>query len=191
MAECRGRPTTSAGRRAAADTARSWRLRAGAWSALAGLLGALLVPALALRLARRRKGLVGLREKRSGEGPALRPGQLLMHGVSLGEVNLMRPLVPRLEQALGASCLLTTTTETGRAQLDALFPGHQRAFFPFDLPWAVRRFLARTRPRLVVLLEFELWPLFLCACHGLRIPVVESTPRSASAASAASAPPGR
>jgi 3-deoxy-D-manno-octulosonic-acid transferase len=156
----------------AADRALSWRLRAGGWSALAVLLGALLVPALVARLARRRKGLVGLAEKLSGDGPALPPGQLMVHGVSLGEVNLMRPLVPLIESRLGASCLLTTTTETGRAQLDSLFPAHQRAFLPFDLPWAVRRFLARARPRLVVLLEFELWPLFLCACHAARIPVV-------------------
>jgi 3-deoxy-D-manno-octulosonic-acid transferase len=149
-----------------------WRLRAGAWCTLLALLGPLALPPLIARLMRRRKGLVGVTEKRSGNGAPITPGQILVHGVSLGEVTLMRPLVPLLEQALDGRCLLTTTTETGRAQLDQLFPGHQRAFFPFDVPWAVRRFLARARPRLVVLLEFELWPLFLCACYGARIPVV-------------------
>jgi 3-deoxy-D-manno-octulosonic-acid transferase len=134
------------------------------------------LPAVALFIAHRlwirRKGLVGLREKLGGRGAAVAPGQVLVHGVSLGEVNLMRPLVPRLEAALGARCLLTTTTETGRARLDELFADHDRAFFPLDLPWAVERFLARTRPRLVVLLELELWPFFLCACYARRVPVV-------------------
>src|SRR5271167_217515 len=68
----------------AADQALGWRLRAGGWSALVGLLGALALPALMVRLARRSKGLVGLAEKLSGDGQALRPGQLMVHGVSLG-----------------------------------------------------------------------------------------------------------
>lgn len=84
----------------------------------------------------------------------------------------MRPLVPKLEAALSARCLLTASTGTGRDQLDQLFPERQRACFPLDLPWAVRRFLGRARPRLVVLLEFELWPLFLCACFARGVPVV-------------------
>lgn len=154
-----------------ADARLGWRLRAAAWCTVVVLLSPLALPVLALILSRRRKGLVGVREKRSGAGAPVTPGQILVHGVSLGEVNLMRPLVPLLEESLGTRCLLSTTTETGRAQLDQLFPGHQRAFFPFDLPWAVRRFLARTRPRLVVLLECELWPLFLCACFASRVPV--------------------
>src|SRR5688572_4360435 len=67
---------------------------------------------LAHRLWIRRKGMVGLREKLTGRGPHLTPGQIMVHGVSLGEVNLMRPVVPKLEAALGTRCLLTTTTET-------------------------------------------------------------------------------
>jgi 3-deoxy-D-manno-octulosonic-acid transferase len=127
---------------------------------------------LAHRLWIRRKGLVGLHEKLTGRGTTFAPGQILVHGVSLGEVNLMRPLVPRLEAAFGTRCLLTTTTETGRARLDEVFPDRQRAFLPLDLPWAVSAFLSRARPRAVVLLELEVWPLLLTACHLRRIPVV-------------------
>ncbi len=127
---------------------------------------------IAHRLWIRRKGLVGLREKISGRGPRLTPGQILVHGVSLGEVNLMRPVVPKLEAALGTRCLLTTTTETGRARLDEVFADHERAFLPLDFPWAVLAFLARTRPRLVVLLELEVWPVLLLVCHLRGIPVL-------------------
>lgn len=139
----------------------------------------LLIPALPLalvavahRLWIRRKGLVGLRDKLTGAGPAVKPGQIMIHGVSLGEVNLMRPLVPKLESAFATRCLLTTTTETGRQQLDANFADHERAFLPLDLPWATWRFLARTRPRLVILLELEVWPIFLCTCFARGIPVM-------------------
>jgi 3-deoxy-D-manno-octulosonic-acid transferase len=127
---------------------------------------------LAHRLWIRRKGMVGLREKLTGRGPRLTPGQIMVHGVSLGEVNLMRPVVPKLEAAFGARCLLTTTTETGRARLDEVFADHERAFLPLDFPWAVLTFLRRAKPRMVVLLELEVWPVLLLVCHLRGIPVV-------------------
>lgn len=150
-----------------------------AWHCRLAFYSLLLIPALPLiaafiahRLWIRRKGLPGLREKLSGAGPLLTPGRVLMHGVSLGEVNLMRPLLPGLEAAFGGGALLTSSTTTGRGQLDKLFADHERAFFPLDLPWAVNRFLACARPRLAVMLEFELWPLFLCAAFARGVPVV-------------------
>ena len=127
---------------------------------------------LAHRLWIRRKGMVGLSEKCTGRGPRLTPGQIMVHGVSLGEVNLMRPVVPKLEAAFGARCLLTTTTETGRARMDEVFADHERAFLPLDFPWAVLAFLRRAKPRMVVLLELEVWPVLLLVCHLRGIPVV-------------------
>ncbi len=123
-----------------------------------------------------RRPLVGVRSKLSGAlprgTPPLPARPLLIHGVSLGETALMRPLVPPLEAALHATCLLTTTTETGWLGLEKSFPEHARAFLPFDVPWAVERFLSQVRPRAVVLLEAEFWPVLLCACARRGIPVV-------------------
>jgi 3-deoxy-D-manno-octulosonic-acid transferase len=127
---------------------------------------------IAHRIWVRRKGMVGLREKLTGHGAPITPGQIMVHGVSLGEVNLMRPLIPHLEAQLGARCFLTTTTETGRARLDEVFADHERAFLPLDLPWAILTFLRRAKPRLVVLLELEVWPILLCVCHLRGIPVM-------------------
>ncbi len=151
-----------------------WRHR-GRLFALLAL--ALTVPLLAYIAIRRlgRRPLVGVRAKLTGEVPLEvrdgSAGRVLLHGVSLGEVALMRPLVPALEQALGRNCLLTTTTDTGWQGLAKHFPEHPRAFLPFDLPWAVERFLSRTRPAAVVLLEAEFWPVWLCACFRRGIPV--------------------
>lgn len=149
-----------------------WRLRLAFYSLLLIPALPLIAAFLAHRLLIRRKSLPGLGEKLAGAGPALTPGRVLIHGVSLGEVNLMRPLLPGLEAAFGGRALLTSSTTTGRGQLDKLFADHERAFFPLDLPWAVRRFLARARPRLALMLEFELWPLFLCAAFARGVPVV-------------------
>lgn len=149
-----------------------WRLRLAFYSLLLIPALPLIAAFLAHRLFIRRKSLPGLGEKLAGAGPALTPGRVLMHGVSLGEVNLMRPLLPGLEAAFGGHALLTSSTTTGRGQLDKLFADRERAFFPLDLPWAVRRFLARAKPRLALMLEFELWPLFLCAAFARGVPVV-------------------
>jgi 3-deoxy-D-manno-octulosonic-acid transferase len=149
-----------------------WYWRASFFSLLLIIALPLAVLFIAHRLWIRRKGLVGLREKLTGEGTALTHGQILVHGVSLGEVNLMRPLVPELERSLRARCLLTTTTETGYARLQELFPSHDRAFLPLDFPWAVSAFLRRAKPRMVIMLELEIWPMLLCLCHLRGIPVL-------------------
>jgi 3-deoxy-D-manno-octulosonic-acid transferase len=120
----------------------------------------------------RGKKLVGLGEKLSGDGPALTHDQVLVHGVSLGETMLMRPLVPHLERIFATRCLLTTTTETGWQALGEQFPHHQRAFLPLDRPEAVRRFLTRAQPRMVVLLELEIWPGFIGECQARGIQVL-------------------
>ncbi|MBA2480701.1 MAG: hypothetical protein H0V44_08565 [Planctomycetes bacterium] len=154
-----------------------WRWRGARVAALYGVLVPVALAAGIARMWRRRSSLVGLRDKLTGDGARLTPGPILIHGVSLGEVALMRPLVARLEDAFaqrGArpGFLLSTTTETGRQGLDRSFPGYERTFLPYDLPWAVTRFLTRTRPRAVLLLESEIWPLLLCACFARGIPVV-------------------
>ena len=152
---------------------RRWRWRSVPFAIFAYAL----FPALLIYIAVRQCGkrpLIGVRAKLTGDLPAPRsrlPAPILIHGVSLGETALMRPLVPLLECNLQHPCLLTTTTETGWQGLEKSFPEHPKAFLPFDLPWAVERFLARTRPAAVILLEAEFWPLWLCACFRRGIPV--------------------
>lgn len=146
--------------------ARFW-FRAG--GALLVILAPLAAIVVAHRLWIRRRALVGLRAKATGLGPPLPRHGMVVHGVSLGEVALMKPLLPRLPG--GGPFVLTTSTETGTEGLAKAFPAMARAHWPFDLPWAVMHFLRRTRPRLVVLLEAEFWPLFLLAARAEGIPV--------------------
>lgn len=149
-----------------------WRLRGGFFALLSLTAFPLLLAYVSVRRFGRRP-IAGAWRKLSGTtGGALPPGPILVHGVSLGEVSLMRPLVPPLESSLDRRCLLTTTTETGWQGLEKHFPSHPREFLPFDLPWAVERFLSRTDPAAVVLLEAEFWPVLLCACFRRGIPVV-------------------
>lgn len=107
-----------------------------------------------------------------------------VHAVSLGEMAAAAPLVRALrvrhpEQAL----VVTTATATGRARALSLFgEAVEVRYLPYDLPGAVRRFLARIRPHLAVILETELWPNLLAECQRRAVPVVlasaRMTPRS-------------
>ena len=83
----------------------------------------------------------------------------------------MSLVVPGIERQWHCSCLLTTSTSTGWQQLANKWPQHQRSWLPLDFPWAVESFLNKTKPKALLLLELELWPRLLAACHRRGIPV--------------------
>ncbi len=155
----------------------------------------LIVPSVLLRLLWR-----GMRNRgywhRWGErfgffaAPELRD-PIWLHAVSVGETLAAAPLIRELlERYPQRSLVITTTTPTGSAQLQALF-GEQflgqpadrasgrifHVYFPYDLPGAVRRFLTKTRPSLALVMETELWPNLFRQCARLRIPVVIANAR--------------
>ena len=98
--------------------------------------------------------------------------RVLIHAVSVGEVNAIRELVAALD-AGGCEVVVATTTDTGTARAQALFGSrHQVVRFPFDLSWMVLRFLRRIEPDSVVLVELEVWPNLLAGCARLGMPVL-------------------
>ncbi|WP_439106565.1 lipid IV(A) 3-deoxy-D-manno-octulosonic acid transferase [Congregibacter sp.] len=86
-----------------------------------------------------------------------------IHAVSLGETLAARPLIERvLEQYSDHRVVITTTTPTGSAQVGRLFGDRVfHVYAPWDTPGAVKRFLRRANPQLLVLMETELWPNLL------------------------------
>ena len=111
---------------------------------------------------------------RLGQGSGLRPagtqGRVLVHAVSVGEVNAARGLVERL--AAEGDVVLSVTTDTGFARAMQLFGQRLPVVrYPFDAGFAVDRFLDRVRPTLVALMELEVWPNFMHACGRRGVPV--------------------
>ena len=87
-----------------------------------------------------------------------------LHGVSVGEILAAAPLARELRKLWpGAALIVSTSTETGQdlARKHFLPLGALVCYFPLDIPWAVRRYLERLRPHLVITLESEIWPNFL------------------------------
>lgn len=82
-----------------------------------------------------------------------------LHCVSVGETHAAAPLINTLKQTYpDRPILLTHTTPTGRAASVKLFGSTvQRAYLPYDTPFAVNRFLKHFKPSIGVLMETELW----------------------------------
>lgn len=101
--------------------------------------------------------------------------RLLIHAVSVGEVNLTRPLVEKLVDH--ADVVISATTDTGIARARALYAADvagrsvRVVRFPLDASWSVRRFLDAVRPDAAALVELELWPNFARACAARSIPL--------------------
>jgi 3-deoxy-D-manno-octulosonic-acid transferase len=114
--------------------------------------------------------------------PPARGARIWMHGVSVGEVQLLAVLAAEIRaQAETAGravdCVVSSSTTTGLEVAGKRF-GPERSFpCPLDVTWAVNRVLDRVRPDLVVLGELELWPNLLTSITRRRIPVVVANAR--------------
>ncbi|MFM7136000.1 MAG: 3-deoxy-D-manno-octulosonic acid transferase, partial [Planctomycetota bacterium] len=114
--------------------------------------------------------------------PAPGVDRIWLHGVSVGEVQLLAALAAELpRQAADAGrrieCVISSSTTTGLEVAARRF-GPERTFpCPLDFTWAVGRVLDRVRPALLVLGELELWPNLLAGATRREIPIVVANAR--------------
>ncbi len=135
-------------------------------------------PWLLLEDRRRRLERPPLKHRLGWGLPPIPQGGMWVQAVSVGEVAVARPLLIEVRRRHPElPLILSSTTATGLA----LAAGHQLADvvmpFPVDLPGPVRRCLDAARPRLVVLVETELWPEMLAGCEARGIPVAQVNAR--------------
>ncbi len=140
---------------------------------------------LALLLAKKRCR-PGLRQRLGWlpQGPAAEWGDgrtIWLHAVSMGEATAAVPLVQQLKARYpDFRIVVSTVTETGRETVLRRLSGQaQHLYFPLDYPWAVRSVLDAVRPRLIIIVETELWPNFLREAAARGIPVILANGRLA------------
>lgn len=97
-----------------------------------------------------------------------------LHAASNGELTSVRALIEgMLRRDPTVRLQITTNTETGRALARSWdLPRCQATLAPLDHRLILRRFLTRTRPAALVVVENELWPNRLAACAARAIPVL-------------------
>src|SRR5262249_24419765 len=99
-----------------------------------------LSPRLLWRALRTGRYRAGLRDKILGLSRPLPRGAVWFHGVSVGEVHLLRPVVAEFRRRRPyRTCVLSTTTDAGFSEAVRCFPDLAVFRFPFDFSWAVRR----------------------------------------------------
>ncbi|PKH30197.1 3-deoxy-D-manno-octulosonic acid transferase [Acinetobacter radioresistens] len=108
--------------------------------------------------------------------PPLHTQALWFHAVSVGETNAAQPLIEHY-LSLGQPVLLTNTTRTGQARAKSLFSQRypklfQAVFLPVDQRYLIEEFLSKYQPKLLALVETELWPNLLQITRFRHIPVL-------------------
>jgi 3-deoxy-D-manno-octulosonic-acid transferase len=125
------------------------------------------------------KYTAGLRQ-RFGRLPEFRQSGkpvMWLHCVSVGETQASRPLVEKLlENFPEYRLVISTTTRTGQTLAREIYAGKAELifYFPFDWKFTVHRALRHIKPRVVLIMETEIWFNFVREAHksGAKVFVV-------------------
>ncbi len=99
---------------------------------------------------------------------------ILIHAVSIGETRSIFPLLSELKNRHpDLPITITNSSIQGALHAFEFSPVQfQHQMLPYDYPFAVKRFLNQLQPKLVVMVETEIWPNLYQACQNRNIPVV-------------------
>lgn len=111
-------------------------------------------------------------------GPFQQPknrNAIWFHVVSVGETNAAQPLIEHYLK-LGHAVLVTNTTKTGQARAKSLFLKapyqslFQAVYLPADQKKLVRAFYQKYQPKVLVLVETEIWPNLIDQAKHFNVP---------------------
>ena len=107
------------------------------------------------------------------------PHGILLHSVSVGETLAAVPLVRALRHHYpDLPITVTTMTPTGSERVRSAFGDDvYHVYLPYDLPGSVNRFLTTVDPKLVIIMETELWPNLISQLYRRKIPLIIANAR--------------
>ncbi|MGL9733938.1 MAG: lipid IV(A) 3-deoxy-D-manno-octulosonic acid transferase [Symbiopectobacterium sp.] len=109
----------------------------------------------------------------------VKPNGIMLHSVSVGETLATIPLVRALRHRYPSLPItVTTMTPTGSERVRSAFGNDvYHVYLPYDLPCAIKRFFDQVNPKLVIIMETELWPNLITELHRRNIPLVIANAR--------------
>jgi len=123
---------------------------------------------------------LGRWNERFGFIPAApKQGGILVHAASVGEFNAATPLIRALLKSYpDLPLVVTTLTPTGAERVKAeLGDKVLHHYIPLDLTGAVARFLNRLQPRVIIVMETEVWPNLFLQAQRLNTPLLMASAR--------------
>ncbi|VFP86718.1 3-deoxy-D-manno-octulosonic acid transferase [Candidatus Erwinia haradaeae] len=104
---------------------------------------------------------------------------ILLHAVSVGETLTAIPLIRELNHRYPAlPIVITTMTPTGSdLAISLLGETVSHVYLPYDLPGVMSRFFNVTCPKVVIVMETELWPNMITLLYTRRIPLIIANAR--------------
>ena len=99
------------------------------------------------------------------------------HCVSVGETNAAQPLIEHYLK-LGHAVLVSNTTKTGQARSKSLFLKapfenlFQAVYLPADQTSLIADFYRKYQPKLLILVETELWPNLIDQARNFQVPCI-------------------
>jgi 3-deoxy-D-manno-octulosonic-acid transferase len=152
-------------------------MKAILWRQLYTTLFFLALPLVYLRLLWRSRRLPAYRDRMAQRWgiiavPKKFQDAIWVHAVSFGEAIVATPLVKKLRaQYPDTPIVMTSMTPTGAAQIQKTFGDEVlHVYAPYDLPFFIKRFLNKVKPRLAIFIETELWPNYLSQLKKRGIP---------------------
>lgn len=109
----------------------------------------------------------------------VKSGGIMLHSVSVGETLSAIPLIRALRHRYPLLPItITTMTPTGSERARSILGNDiYHVYLPYDLPGAMNRFLNQVSPKLVIIMETELWPNLIKILHRRQIPLVIANAR--------------
>lgn len=105
--------------------------------------------------------------------------RIWIHAVSVGETRAAQALVERLlHDDPQTQILFTHMTPAGRHTSELLFDQRvMRCYLPYDLRFAVDRFLRTWKPDVGMLMEGDVWPTLIARCRRAGVPLMLANAR--------------
>ncbi|MBI5360106.1 MAG: 3-deoxy-D-manno-octulosonic acid transferase [Planctomycetes bacterium] len=111
-----------------------------------------------------RLGNTTLPGKKSGK-------RIWIHAASVGEVNLVKPLISKLA-GRNEDIVLSVFTDTGMQAANKAFPHLPAFILPLDFSFLIKRILKTVKPDVIVLVESELWPNLITESRRQNVPII-------------------
>ncbi|NKB46240.1 MAG: 3-deoxy-D-manno-octulosonic acid transferase [Legionellales bacterium] len=107
------------------------------------------------------------------------PIDIWLHAVSVGEVIAALPLIKQLQQQDPTLTIaMTCMTPTGSQQIiERLGSSVVHHYLPYDYPMAIKRLLRRWSPKLLIIMETEMWPNLFHYTAKNQIPILLANAR--------------